>query len=352
MKFFLSVLVFFTTAISSFAQDNERIKQLIQEGLALHDKGVFEEAIKKYNTVLDIDKNNFDAAYEKSYSLYAMGKLKESASLSKELLKKFPDHPGIKAVYIQYAIVLDDLRKSKDAIEVYNEGIEKFPTEYLLHFNIGLIQQKLEQYDNALLSYENSVKLKPLHASSNYYTGLIIQKQKRIPAFLAFATFLAIENNTKRSKDGFDRINQVLGTNVKNEGNNTTIFLDPSMLGGDKKKSKENDFSSVDMLFSLHSATDNSKGMDSLAPTPADKLSYKIQMLINSLANNQKEGKGFYWEHYVPFFIAMKEKKFVATLAHLIYKPAMDVDNDRWIDNNDKAIGEFYDWLNAYKWVK
>jgi len=33
-----------------------------------------------------------------------------------------------------------------------------------------------------------------------------------------------------------------------------------------------------------------------------------------------------------------------------MYKPAMDEDNDRWIEQNDKAIEEFYDWLKTYKW--
>jgi tetratricopeptide (TPR) repeat protein len=243
------------------------------------------------------------------------------------------------------------LGKTKDALEIYNDGIKKFPDEYLLHFNKGLTLQKMENYSDALLSYENSLKLKPLHASSNLYTGMIIQKQNRIPALLAYATFLAIEPNTKRSKDGFDRISQVIAGNTKKEGNNVSIFLDPSTLGG-KNKDKENDFSSVDLMFTLLSVSDNKNAFDSIAPIPADKLSVKIQLLINALSASKKDGKGFYWEHYVPFFIAMKEKNHVSTLAHLIYKPAMEEDNDRWLEKNDKAIDDFYDWLKGYKWDK
>ena len=66
-----------------------------------------------------------------------------SRKKSKELLQKFGDHPNIKIVYIQYGSTLDDLGKSKDALEVYNEGIKKFPNEYLLHFNKGLTLQKM-----------------------------------------------------------------------------------------------------------------------------------------------------------------------------------------------------------------
>ncbi len=351
MKNILAIFFLVASFFSAIAQDSEKIENLIQEGIALHDKGYYSEAIKKYNAVLGLDKNNFDANYEKSYSLYVMGKLKEAASISKDLLKKFSDHPGTKALYIQYGSILDDLGKGKEAIEIYEEGILKFPAEYLLYFNKGLTQQKMGENTEALLSYENSLKLKPLHATSNYNTGFLIQKQNRIPAFLAYATFLAIEPNTKRSKDGFDKINQIMGLNIKKEGNSTALLLDPSALG-DKKNKTENDFSSVEMLFSLLSISDNSKEIDSIASTSADKLSLKIQMLINSLSNNKKDGIGFYWEHYVPFFEAMKENKMVATLAHLIYKPAMEAESDRWLEKNDKAIEEFNDWLKAYKWGK
>ena len=106
------------------------------------------------------------------------------------------------------------------------------------------------------------------------------------------------------------------------------------------------------MIFSLLSIPDNNKGIDSIASTPADKLSFKIQMLINSLSSYKKDGNGFYWEHYVPFFEAMKENNMVGTLAHLIYQPAMEAENDRWLEKNDKAIEEFNDWLKAYKWDK
>ena len=178
MKHILSTLIFLIVLFSGTAQHAEKIEQLIQEGIALHDKGEYGEAIRKYNAALDLDKNDFAAAYEKSFSLTALGKLKEANAISKELLQKFGDHPNIKIVYIQYGSTLDDLGKSKDALEVYNEGIKKFPNEYLLHFNKGLTLQKMENYSEALLSYENSLKLKPLHASSNLYTGMIIQKTK------------------------------------------------------------------------------------------------------------------------------------------------------------------------------
>jgi tetratricopeptide (TPR) repeat protein len=349
MKKIFSFTVASCLAILSLAQNNEQVAKLIQEGIAFHDRGEYEEAIKKYDAALDLDKNNFDALYEKSFSLYAQRKLKECINISKDLLKKFSDHPNITAVYMQYGSALDDFGKSKDALEIYDEAIGKFPNEYLLRFNKGLTLMKLNKNDEALQCYQSSLKLQPLHSSSNLYTGMLLQNSNRIPAILAYSAFLAIEPQTKRSKDAFDRISSIMGANIKKEGNNTTIFLDALMLGN-KKEKKENDFSSVEMIFILMSATDGNKEMDSIAKTPADKLSFKLQMLINSLGNNLKDGKGFYWEHYVPFFAEMKEKKHVGTLAHLMYRQSDDAENNKWLEENEKAREEFYDWLKGYEW--
>ena len=352
MKALIIFFVLLIVNIPLVAQETEEVKALISEGIALHDKGDYEGAIKKYNAALEIDKNSFHALYEKSYTLFAMNDFKECAKISKDLLKKFSDHPQAVLVYIQYGSALDEIGKVKDAIEAYNDGIAKFPNEYLLYFNRGLTEMKANKNEDAIKSYQSAMLLKPLHSSSNYYTGILLQKINKVPAVLAYMTFLAIEPQTKRSKDAYDRISSILDANVKREGNNVTLFLDPSMFDKSKKKDGENDFSSIEMMFSLLSATDNAKGIDSVAKTPADKLSLKLQMLINSLSNGSKEGKGFYWEHYVPFFAEMKEKDHVSTLAYLMLKHTNDDAVTEWLEKNEKDVNAFYDWIKEYKWEK
>ena len=352
MKTLLISLVLLVVNISLLAQETEEVKALISEGIALHDKGDYAGAIKKYNAALDIDKNSFNALYEKSYTLFAMSDFKECARISKDLLKKYSDHPQAVLVYIQYGSALDEIGKVKDAIEAYNEGISKFPNEYLLHFNKGLTEMKDGKNEDAINSYQAALQLRPLHSSSNYYTGMLLQKTNKVPAAMAYMTFLAIEPQTQRSKDAYNRLIGIIDGNVKKEGNNVTLFLDPAMFDKSKKKDGENDFTSIEMLFSLLSATDNAKGIDSIAKTPADKLSLKLQMLINSLSDGRKDGKGFYWEHYVPFLVEMKEKDHVSTLAYLMLKHSNDEAISEWLEKNEKNVNAFYDWIKEYKWEK
>jgi hypothetical protein len=104
------------------------------------------------------------------------------------------------------------------------------------------------------------------------------------------------------------------------------------------------------MMLSLMMSAADTKSVDSITKSPVEKLSFKIQMLINLLSTNQKDGKGFYWTHYAPFLIDMKEKDQVSTLAHLMYIQAKDEDNMKWLDDNEAKVEAFYDWVKAYQW--
>lgn len=350
MKSIFITTVIVLSSLFSSAQNPGEAASLVAEGVALHDKGDYAGAIEKYDAALRKDEDNINALYEKSYSLYAMGKLKESVSICKTIIKKYPDNALLKAVYIQYGNALDDMGKKKDALEVYEEALSRFSDEYLLHYNKGLTLQNMGRYDESLASYQQSLSLKPLHSSSNLSNGALLEKSNKIPALLAYCTFLAIEPNSKRSKNVLQTVNNIMGANVKKDGNNINIMLSPGMLDDMKNKKDENNFRTQELIFTFSAALDDSKEVDSIAHTPADKFDLKLQLLINSLAEGAKDGKGFYWKHYVPFFVALKENKHTALFSHLIFLSSGDEDNSKWLEENEQKVSDFYDWLKAYKW--
>jgi len=265
------------------------------------------------------------------------------------MLKEFTDHPQLSLVFMQLGSALDDINESGEALTVYDDGIRMFPGSYLLYFNKGLTMLKLNRAVEGLALFQKSASLRPLHSSSNYYLGLLLEKTNKIPALLAQMTFLAVEPRTARSKDGLKHFQDMMGGNVKKDGKNTTIMIDPSMLG-DKKKNAEDDFSTIELIFTLSAAIDNNKGVDSVFTSEADKLSLKLQLLINALDEGQKDGKGFYWKHYVPFFVAMKAADQVGTLAHLILMQSADDSNKTWLETHEDELNKFYDWMKGYRW--
>lgn len=167
MKKLIFLLWLGFTCFSAPAQNNAAAETLVREGIDLHDKGDYEGALRKYDAAIKLDNGNFDAWYEKGYTLYAMDRKKEVVSLSKDMVKQFKGHPGMNQVFMQYGSALDDIGKSKDALDIYDEGIALFPQDYLLYFNKGLTMLKLNQVDEGRLLFEKALSIRPLHSSSD-----------------------------------------------------------------------------------------------------------------------------------------------------------------------------------------
>ena len=71
MRKWMIGLFFAFSSLMACAQ-NEEIQRLVKEGVALNDQGDYEGAIKKYDEALAIDKDDYIANYEKSFTcLYA-----------------------------------------------------------------------------------------------------------------------------------------------------------------------------------------------------------------------------------------------------------------------------------------
>jgi hypothetical protein len=83
----------------------------------------------------------------------------------------------------------------------------------------------------------------------------------------------------------------------------------------------------------------------------AEKLSLQLQLIVSSLSTGLKDGKGFYWKFYVPFFIALKEKDYMSTFAHIIYAGKNDDAINKWLADNKNKVDDFYFWLKNYKWA-
>lgn len=345
--------IFFLLFILSFLQLKSQTanEQLINEGVQLHDRGEFEAAIEKYDAVLKTEPANEAARYEKSYSLMELKKYHEAAALLQDLLKNSKNPQYRKQAYVNYGTILDFQQQGKQSLEVYNKGIKEFPDFYLLHFNKGITQISLAATADAVKSFQQALVCNPLHPSSHNALARIKANTERIPAVLSLLTFLLIETKGTRTEQNVALLDQLFLKGItKSENGNTNIAIDASLL--DKKnKQKEDDFSTAEMMLSLLGASD--KVADTLgAKTDADRLDYKLQLLIGMIDETSKKEKGFYKNFYVPLFIEMKQKGYTRTASYIVYAASGKPGVNEWLDNNKTAIDDFYGWFKSYQWNK
>lgn len=348
-KTMLPILMLLVFNFRSFSQDAASAKAIVQEGIVLHDAGKYPEAIEKYKAALEADKYNIDALYELALTYSYNGDSQDCIDVCKRAMKLKMGDFSLKNFYVTLGSAYDNLKDPDKAIKTYNEGLRKFPDFYLLHFNKGITLTNMQEYDDALSAFENAVSLNPLHSSSHYYIMLLNEKSNRIPTIMSAGMVIILENGSKRAGMAYTIFSDAMQAGVSRNGNNVTINISADVL--DKKnKKKESNFSMAEMMMSLMAASKDDKAIDSIAKTPADKLSFQLQMLANSLCTGRKDGKGIYWKMYAPFYADMKEKDYMTIFSHIILLQMKDADNQQWIEGHKSDVDTFMDWVKNYKW--
>jgi Tfp pilus assembly protein PilF len=335
-------LLFLLSFSSLYAQDSTN-KVLMDRGIALHDKGDYEGAIKIYDEVMRIDANHYLAHYEKSYSLLSAGKYDECIDLCKQVLKQFPDGQDNSRIYDNYGSALDILGKSKEAIKIYNKGIKQYPDFYLLRFNRAITEYTNKDYDAAEEDLKKAITLNPFHTSSHIYLAYIESNKNRIAAAMAISVALLLETKGTRTFKNLGILEQLLGSNVKKGNDDKTINI---TLASPSKKHGEDDFHLAEMMMSLTEAASYTEEGKSRSAEE------KLQLKLSGFTTLEPEKKGFFSNFYVPFFAEMKEKDYLETACYVIYISSGNAQNKEWLADNPKKIEALYKWINEFKWNK
>lgn len=341
----LLFLLFFTGV---YAQNKAEADKLVDAGIVLHDKGDYDGAIKIYDKALELDKDNLFALTEKSLTLNSINKFDEVITVSKHAILTHPNS-GLQNIYVNYANALDHLKKSDEALKIYEEGIQKFPDYYQLYFNKGICYANLNNRTEALSCFQKSLILNPKHAGSLNAIGLLETNSNRIPAVLAFSRFLIVEPQTNRSKKNFESLKSLLTKGVtQTDKKAVTINIDSAMLPDSTGIKKENDFSMTDLILSMSAGLDFDK--KNIKKTDAENFIRKFEVICSSLEETKNDNTGFYWNFLAPYFIEMKNKKLIEPFAYIAYIDSGTEDIAKWHKKNQDKLDNFYEWSKNYKW--
>jgi tetratricopeptide (TPR) repeat protein len=350
MKFnTLLLLLFFTGA---FAQNKADAEKLVGEGIDLYDKGDYTSAMSKYDNALVLDKDNLLALSEKTMTLNSLNKYEEGIILCKLAIAKHPKE-DLKNIYVNYANALDHSNKTDEAVKIYDEGIALFPNYYQLHFNKGICLSRVGKNDAALTCFQNSFLINPNHGSSLNAIGILETNNNRIPAILAFSRFLIVEPQTARSKANFESLQKLIMKGVtQTDKKAVTISINEAVLPDStgNSKTKENNFSSADLILSMAASLDFDEKNEN--KTDVEKFIIKFETLCASLDETQKGNFGFYWENFAPYFIEMNKNKLIEPFAYIAFANTNTEKVMKWHKDNKAEVEKFYNWSKKYNWKK
>lgn len=203
-RILLLLVMIFTMSFAYGQETDEKVKRLSRTGVMLHDRGMYDEAILRYDSALVLSPNNSDVVSEKAFTLSAMGKSSEAKKMVEKQIKK-ADAKDLSTLYMVYAGILDDAGEHVKAIEIYEKASaatdpDDFHSMQLIHYNAALTfshftdkdKQDKETWRNCILhNLYNSIKYNPTHAGSYALLGSVLSQERHCfcDAFMAEAMF-------------------------------------------------------------------------------------------------------------------------------------------------------------------
>ena len=318
----------------------------IREGVARHDRGDYDGAIRKYEEVLAENPSNVLALYEMSYSYSAKRDYNKSIELAMRGAQYKSDQ--LAGFYVLIGNDLDILGQTDKAIEVYKRGLKLFPSNGALHFNLGVAYKNAGRLDDAKKSLKTSLTINPQHPGSNLLLAAIFYNTGyRTPALLAAARFLALEPKGERAGAALKIVRDVLGGGATpgSKPNEITINLDLNA------KKDEGDFSAVDIMLGLSGAVDMTEKDKGRPKTEAERLVSQMDTFIAMLdEGSKKKQTTFVFQYYVPYFAEMKRQGHVEAFVYNALQSTGLPGVREWIDANSGHVMQFLLWNKNYQW--
>ena len=301
---FLLILLFLQQV--SFAQLTA-VKDLIAQGIKLHDKGDYNGALESYKRALLIDKKSPQANYESASSCFALKDYINCIKYCDNTIALNLDY--IDQAYILKGSALDVSGKPKEAVSTYQKAIQNFTTNYLLYYNLGLTSFNLKDYSTTDNVLQKALKLNPSHTSSHFLLALcMINQGKSVKAILALYNFLLLEPKGVKASAALQALNDQFKKSVKGEDDKT--------VGVTITDNKDDDFYTVDLMLGL---LESSKTNEVNKGKSESQLFLETtESLFKILGESKQNKKGFWWNFYVDYFYAISNNKYTEPFCQYI----------------------------------
>lgn len=318
---------------SVYAQDSLRNKlinsgQILGEGIAFHDKELYDSAISRYDLIDRNDTNYYTALYEKSFTLLQKKDYAGSIKVLREALKN-PNEETVE-MYMNLGTALDDSGNADAAIKVYEQALQYYPYLCLLHYNYALTLNNQKRYKEAIAQYQNAILLNSFHASSYLALGNLYYTQgRKIPALLTLGMFLVLEPHTERSLTATKLLKKIAEGSM-DQDKNVVVNIPEE----DKKYSY------------LTEILDSKVANDKRYKTGVDVNDILVRQ-FHVVLDNLKFDKNDTTFLSVNIIAYMKDMFTSGNYEPFVYFMFSSYNNDminKWINKNEKRIAEFKKW--------
>jgi len=329
--------IFLLVSISKLhAQDPEGFPSSttqILNGYEYFQKEEYLNAIDEYQKVNRNDSNYVTALAEIALCYYQNKDYSKAYEIcQKGLALKSDQEPYF---YNIAGISMEKLGNYDEAEKIYKTGLDKFPYDYKIHYNYGLLYERKGKMDMAIQKYQTALTYNPFHSSSHYRLGRIYAiNEKPAHALMAMEMYLITDPDNSSAYS-------VLG-NLEEAVNNML----PPATDSQKVTIANDNFAELEELIkakvALNKSYKNKTKLDYV-------LARQTQLFLEKLTYDPND-KEFFMQFYVPFYSKVVKNKYLEPLVYLLYASAQNPDVKSIVNRNMSKIKVFYAWaINEWK---
>ncbi len=259
--------------------------QLIEEGIKLHEEEKFDEAIAKYGAISRNDSSYALAIYEKTLSFYSKkeySKAIEAANFGFTLKSEYDP-----LFHLMLAASLGDSGKEEEALKAYQKGIDKYPNDFRLHYNKGLVFYQMWKINEAVACLKRAIELNFFHAGSHRLLAVICLEQDQLSrASLSMLTYLTIEPQHSLAADNIIKLEKYLTEDITYNPDSVLLKID------------DDAFQTTDLVLKSHAALNAKFKLQS-------KLDFKVVRQIQAFLEKleyDENSQDFWMKNYVSYY--------------------------------------------------
>lgn len=327
MRYLPAILsVFLSLSIYAQAPTQASSEKLIRQGVSLHDKGRYSEALDLYKEALKINPNSMSAVYEMSLSYLELKDYTNAIDYSTKVITA-GFQPLLVDAYIVKSSALAEMNKIDQSIQLLNDALIRCGDEYLLYFNLGLCHFNKKDNNQAILNLRKAIEIDATRSSAFLLYAYALNDTGRwLQSFYSFHFFLLLEPNTPRSKEAFGEMFDMLMTDIP---------------ANDERLSSEN---GVDRrVLYEHIVNNKPKSEDPLVQyLYFQEASKQIFFLVSQMQNDTQSG--LMWDFFVPTYEEILGSGHFDTYCRYV-SVAYFPESLKWWDDHKDEVDNFIEWF-------
>lgn len=320
------ILLFFLILFPLLGYAQSTSEKLIRQGVNLHDKGKYSEAIDCYKEALKINPTSMSATYEMSLSYLQLDDFQNAIKYSTKVIEA-QFKPLLMDAYIVKSTALAESGKIEESITLQNQALERCGDSYLLHFNLGLTYFNTSNMQMAIEHLQKAIEIDATHASAFLMYAYALNDSGRwLRSIYAFHFFLLLEPNTDRSKDAFTELYDILMAE-----HNTDSEALAAESGAPRK-------SIYDEIQKLKPKSDSAQDRYQFF----EKASRSIFVKLMQIQTDDQQG--LLWNFFVPIYSEIIGSGFFDVYCKYV-SVAEFPESLEWWDNNKDKVDDFIEWF-------